>query len=131
MATIKRLEVAGLSTQGSPYSQIVTDGNFAFLAGIVASDVAGGELTHGDLAAETIVVMTAVRQCLEALGLDMSRIVRVDVHITDLRRIREMDDAYRQFFDIDALPARTCTESARLAGGSNVEITVTARHSHS
>jgi len=42
-----------------------------------------------------------------------------------------MNQAYRTFFDGDKLPARTCTQSTQLAGGSNVEITVTARLSPS
>jgi enamine deaminase RidA (YjgF/YER057c/UK114 family) len=66
-AEIRRVTVPGLAT-ASPYSHVMIDGFYAFLSGIVASDVPGG-----------------------------------------------------------ALPARTCTQSGGLAGGSNLEITVTAR----
>ena len=129
--TIKRHPVAGLSTQGSPYSVLVTDGTHAFMAGVVASDLPGGDKAHGDIAAETRLVMEAIRRALAGIGLGMDRIVRVDVHLTNLATMPLMNATYRTFFDGDALPARTCTESPQLAGGSNVEITAMARLSHS
>jgi 2-iminobutanoate/2-iminopropanoate deaminase len=128
--TIERHAVAGLSTQGSPYSLLVTDGAYAFMAGVVASDLAGGDKAHGDIAAETRLVMEAIRQALAGIGVGMERILRVDVHLTDLDTMPAMNEAYRGFFADERLPARTCTESPQLAGGSNVEITVMARLSH-
>ena len=129
--TIRRHAVEGVSTQGSPYSVLVTDGTHAFLAGVVASDLAGGAEVHGDVGAETRLVMQAIRRTLETIGLGMDRIVRVEVHLTDLATMPEMNEAYRRFFEGDDFPARTCTESPQLAGGSNVEITVMARLSPS
>jgi 2-iminobutanoate/2-iminopropanoate deaminase len=125
--TIKRHAVAGLSTQGSPYSVLVTDGAYAFMAGVVASDLEGGNKVHGDIAAETRLVMEAIRRALSGIGVGMDRIVRVDVHLTDLASMPVMNAAYRSFFEGETLPSRTCTESPQLAGGSNVEITVMAR----
>ena len=129
--TIERHAVAGLSTQGSPYSVLVTDGAYAFMAGVVASDLEGGDKVHGDIAAETGRVMEAIRQALAGISVGMDRIVRVDVHLTDLASMPTMNAVYRSFFDGEALPSRTCTESPQLAGGSNVEITVMARLSPS
>ena len=129
--TIERHAVAGLSTQGSPYSVLVTDGSYAFMAGVVASDLEGGDKVHGDIAAETGLVMEAIRQALASISVGMDRIVRVDVHLTDLASMPTMNAVYRGFFEGDKLPSRTCTESPQLAGGSNVEITVMARLSHS
>jgi 2-iminobutanoate/2-iminopropanoate deaminase len=129
--TITRHAVAGLSTQGSPYSVLVTDGAYAFMAGVVASDLKGGDKVHGDIAAETRLVMAAIREALAGIGVGMDRIVRVDVHLTDLATMPVMNAVYRSFFDGETLPARTCTESPQLAGGSNVEITVMARLSPS
>jgi len=54
-------------------------------------------------------------------------VVRVDVHITELALIREMDAAYAEFFEAHRYPARTCTQSPGLYGGAHVEITVIAR----
>jgi len=49
------------------------------------------------------------------------------VHLSDLDYFDQMDEAYRTFFEGDAFPARTTTESPRLFGGASVEITVQAR----
>lgn len=81
----------------------------------------------GDVAAETEMVMRSIRAMLADLGLGMDRIVRVDVHMTDLDRIRVMNDVYRSFFEEGRYPARTCVEVSKIVGGSSVEITCLAR----
>jgi 2-iminobutanoate/2-iminopropanoate deaminase len=124
---IRRVAAPGLDTAGAPFSHVVLDGSYAFLSGIVASDLPGGAAAHGDIGRETEIVMAAIRDALAQIGLGMERIVRVDVHLTDIGRMPELDRVYRRFFPDDALPARTCTQSGGLAGGSNVEITVMAR----
>jgi 2-iminobutanoate/2-iminopropanoate deaminase len=126
-AEIRRVAVPGLETAGSPYTHVVTDGAYAFLSGIVASDVPGGPAAHGDIAREVEIVLAAIREALAQLGLDMERIVRVDVHLTEIGQMPEFDRIYRRFFPNDAFPARTCTQSGGLAGGSSLEITVMAR----
>lgn len=127
MTAIRRLSVPGLHPPSSPYSHAVLDETYAFLSGVVASDVPGGAAAHGDIGRETEIVMTAISDALAHLGLGMERIVRVDVHMTDLGRMAELDRVYARFFPDGAFPARTCTQSGGLAGGSNVEITVVAR----
>jgi 2-iminobutanoate/2-iminopropanoate deaminase len=126
-ADIHRVAVPGLETARSPYTHVVTDGAYAFLSGIVTSDVPGGSAAHGDVARETEIVMVAIRAALAQIGLGMERIVRVDVHLTEIARMPEFDQVYRRFFPSGALPARTCTQSGGLAGGSSLEITVMAR----
>jgi 2-iminobutanoate/2-iminopropanoate deaminase len=124
---IRRLSLPGLDTGEAPFSHVVLDGTYAFVSGVVASDVPGGSAVLGDIARETDLVMTAIRDGLAQVGLGMERIVRVDVHMTDVTRMAELDRVYARFFPNGKLPARTCTQSAGLAGGSNVEITVMAR----
>jgi 2-iminobutanoate/2-iminopropanoate deaminase len=126
-ADIHRVAVPGLETARSPYAHIVTDGAYAFLSGIVASDVPGGAAAHGDVARETEIVMVAIREALAQVGLGMERIVRADVHLIEIARMPEFDQVYARFFPNGALPARTCTQSGGLAGGSSLEITVMAR----
>ena len=126
-ADICRVAVPGLATEGMPFSPVVIDGSYAFLSGIVASDLPGGAAAHGDIARETELVMAAIREALAGIGLGMERIVRVDAHLTEIGRMPEFDRVYRRFFPNGAFPARTCTQSGGLAGGSSVEITVMAR----
>lgn len=124
---IRRSGVPGLDTSGYPYSHLVTDGLYAFLSGVVAPDVPGGAEAVGDVAAETRIVMRAIRDALASAGLGMDRIVRVDIHMTDLSRMGDLNPVYASFFPEGALPARTCTGSTALADGASVEITVMAR----
>ena len=126
-SSIRRQSIPGVGTPEYPFSHIVMDDRYAFLSGIVAGDLAGGREVHGDIARETELVMTAIRDALKGIGLGMDRIVRVDVHMTDISRIGEMDAEYRKFFDGGHYLTRTCTETGGLAEGSNVEITVMAR----
>ena len=124
---IRRVAVPGVATAGLPFSHVVMDDTYAFLSGIVASDLPGGAGAHGDIARETELVMAAIREALAQIGLGMERIVRVDAHLTEIGRMSEFDRVYRRFFPSGALPTRTCTQSGGLAGGSSLEVTVMAR----
>ena len=126
-AGISRIGLPGIETGEAPFCHVVVDGTYAFLSGVVASDLPGGAGALGDIGRETELVMTAIRDALAHVGLAMERIVRVDVHMTDVGQMAELDRAYARFFPARAFPARTCTQSGGLAGGSNLEITVMAR----
>ncbi|WP_416140426.1 RidA family protein [Halomonas sp. HK25] len=110
-----------------PGTHMVLDDRYVFLSGLTAVDIQGGETVLGDIDGETRLVLRRIRRMLESVGSGMDRVVRVDVHITDLEEIRRMDAVYAEFFDACRYPARTCTQSPRLYGGAHVEITVMAR----
>lgn len=112
---------------GAPFSKIVMDDTYAHLAGLVAADFPEGQAVLGDVAEETRAVLTAIRSMLQEIELNMDCIVRTDVHLVSLEDFDIMDVAYREFFESGHYPARTTTESARLFGGSRVEITCMAR----
>jgi len=124
---IRRYQPEAVPASGAPFSQVVTDDHYAYLAGIVAADFPAGQAVLGNPGEETRAVMQAIREILAELGLSCSDVVRADVHLSNLDYFGQMDKAYRQYFDDDAFPARTTTESPRLFGGASVEITVQAR----
>ena len=99
------------------------DDQYAFLSGLVAADFAAGIEVLGDVAAETEAVLAVIGDILDELQLARDHIVKVEVHLSDLDDFDAMDGAYRRFFESDAYPARTTTESSRLFGDSKVEIT--------
>lgn len=119
--------VATLPLPLFPGSHLVIDDDYVFLSGLTVEDIQGGETVIGDMEAETRLVMRSLQRMLASVGCDMADVVRVDVHITDLDLIRDMDAAYAEFFEAHRYPARTCTQSPRLYGGAHVEITVMAR----
>ena len=103
------------------------DDCYAFLSGLVAADFPAGIQVLGDVTAETSAVLQTIGNILDELSLRKDRIVRVEVHLSDLDDFDAMDAAYRDFFDGKDLPARTTVESRRLFGGSKVEITCQVR----
>ena len=103
------------------------DDQYAFLSGLVAADFPAGIEVLGDIAAETRAVLDTIGDILDELGLRKERIVKVEVHLSDLDDFDAMDAAYREFFDNGDYPARTTVESRRLFGGSKVEITCQVR----
>lgn len=112
---------------GAPFSNVVVDGDYAFLSGLVAADTKEGQAVLGDVGAETEVVMRTIRALLTGVRLRMEDIVRCDVHMTDLADMDAMNEVYGGFFEDGAYPARTTTQSQALFGGSKVEITCVAR----
>ena len=124
---IRHIQPDATPKSEAPYSPVVLDDDYAFLSGLVAADFPEGQAILGDVADETRAVLSAVKNILEEVGLDMGRIVRVDVHLVSLDDFDAMDATYREFFEVDKYPARTTTESSRLFGGSLVEITCMVR----
>ena len=112
---------------GAPFSNIVLDGDYAFLSGLVAADVEEGPAVLGNIRAETAVVMKTIKFLLGEVSLEMSNIVRCDVHLTDLSEMDAMNEIYGSFFETGYYPARTTTQSGALFGGSRVEVTCVAR----
>jgi 2-iminobutanoate/2-iminopropanoate deaminase len=124
---VKRLQPSAVPASNAPFSQVVIDDQYAFLAGLVAADFPDGVTVLGDVGKETAAVMTVIRSMLEEIGLSMSQLVQVSVHLSDLDDFDAMDAVYRSFFSDSVFPARTTTESRRLFGDSKVEITCQAR----
>ena len=124
---IRHIQPKAVPESAAPYSQVVMDDTYAHFAGLVAADFPEGQAVLGDVGEETRVVLTAIRNMLAEIGLNMGCIVRADVHLANLEDFDTMDDAYREFFENGHYPARTTTESRRLFNGSRVEITCMAR----
>ena len=124
---IKHIQPDAVPQSQAPFSQAVVDDCYAHMAGWVAADFPEGQAILGDVGKETSLVMQTMKDMLLQLGLEMDRVVRVDVHLTDLSDFDAMDNVYRQFFQAGKYPARTTTQSSQLFGGSKVEVTCMAR----
>ena len=124
---IDRIQPASIPKSTAPFSQVVLDDCYAYFSGLVAADFPEGRAVLGDVAAETTAVLNVISKTLTELGLEMSDIVKAEVHLVDLTDFDAMDEAYRQCFPTNMTPARTTTESQHLFGDSRVEVTVQAR----
>ena len=124
---IKRVQPNSIPESNAPFSQLVLDDRYAYFAGLVAADFPHGLAVLGDVSAETRVVMGAIFDMLEEVGLNFEDVVKAEVHLADLSDFDAMDAAYQEYFPPKVYPARTTTESPKLFGGSKVEVTVQAR----
>tara|TARA_R100001039_G_scaffold6140_1_gene2547 strand:- start:4692 stop:5033 length:342 start_codon:yes stop_codon:yes gene_type:complete len=106
---------------------MVVDDHYVFISGLTVGDLSNGHAARGDVKEETRLVMRALSRMLEMEGGSLADIVRVDIHLTDLHAIQDMDTVYAEYFEPGRYPARTCTESPNLYGGSSIEITVMAK----
>ena len=118
-----------LSSPVFPGSHVVSDDHYIFVSGLTVVDIPAGAKSLGDVAAETRCVLEHLQRILSNVGSGLDAVVRVDVHLTDIEQIEVMDSVYAEFFDGQRYPARTCTESSRLYGNAQVEITVMAQRS--
>ena len=124
---IRRIQPNAVPESDAPFSQMVLDDCYAYLAGLVAADFPHGVAVLGEVGAETRAVMGVISDMLSEVGLSLDDVVKAEVHLADLNDFDAMDTAYREFFSPKAYPARTTTESPKLFGGSKVEVTVQAR----
>ena len=120
---IKHFYPKCMPKSSAPFSQVVIDDHYVHLAGIVAADFPEGLDVLGDVFQETKAILIIIENILQELNLNLSSVVRTDVHLSDLGDFDRMDSAYREFFESGKYPARTTTQSNRLFGNSRVEIT--------
>lgn len=120
-----------MPTPNFPGSHIVIDDHYVFISGLTVADLSNGHSARGNVKEETRLVMRALSRMLELEGGSVADIVRVDIHLTDLHAIQDMNSVYAEYFEPGRYPARTCTESSSLSGGSSIEITVMAKRQYS
>jgi 2-iminobutanoate/2-iminopropanoate deaminase len=76
---IKRVQSNTVPESDAPFSQIVLDDRYAYLAGLVAADFPHGLAVLGDVSAETKAVMGAISDMLKEVGLSFEDVVKAEV----------------------------------------------------
>ena len=108
-----------------PYSQAIKAGGFLFASGQVALDPATNEFLGGDIATQTERVLENVKGVLEAGGCHLNKVVKTTVFLKNMGDFAAMNEVYAKYF-VQAPPARTTVEVARLPKEALVEIEVIA-----
>lgn len=103
-----------------PVSTAIRAGDFIFCAGQVPVNPETGEPELGTTASETRRVLAQITTVLESAGSSLDKVVKVNVFLSDLKDLEEMNQVYREFFPKDP-PARS-TVGVQLAKGFKVEI---------
>jgi 2-iminobutanoate/2-iminopropanoate deaminase len=108
-----------------PYSHAVGAGALLYLSGQTPIDPATGELVPGDVGAQTARVFANIAAVLDAAGLTLADVVKVDVYLVDMADFPAMNAAYASVFEAP-FPARTTVAVAGLPLGARVEIEAVA-----
>lgn len=113
--TIDRIGVTQRWCDAAIFSGIV------FLAGHVAEKTEGRPLGE-----QTTEVLALLEETLEAAGSDKSRILSVQIFLTDISKIAEMNEVWDAWVPKGTAPARATVEAKLASPGHDIEITAVA-----
>ena len=105
----------------SPWSDAVLVGNTLYLSGYIGVDEHTNKVPKS-AEDETRLAMEGLKQTVEAAGMTMDDIVKIEVLCTDMSLFPKFNTVYRTYFK-NGFPARTFTGSSGLLMGAHFEIT--------
>lgn len=117
------------ATSVGPYSHGVDADGLLFLSGQTPIDNRTGKLVAGDIQAQTKQCFENLRAVIEAAGLTMDDVQKVNVFLTDMNNFASMNEIYKQQF-VSPYPARTTIGVASLPLGASIEIEMIARRNN-
>jgi len=104
-----------------PYSIATEAGSLVFLSGQVPIVPETGKLISDDIEQQTTQVLTNIQAVLSGLSLDLSRVVKTTVFMTDLKQFQLMNAIYENFFNKHK-PARSTVQVVALPLSALIEI---------
>ncbi|KAJ5453918.1 L-PSP endoribonuclease family protein [Penicillium daleae] len=84
-------------------------------------DANTGKIIDGDIKAHTHQCIKNISNILDAAGSNITRVVKVNVFLSDMDDFAEMNSVYTLYWG-DVKPARTCVSVKRLPLDTDVEI---------
>ncbi|KAI9734236.1 MAG: hypothetical protein M1834_002338 [Cirrosporium novae-zelandiae] len=106
-----------------PYSQAVKANGQIFCSGQIPADKTG-KMVEGSIADKTEAVCKNLGAILKEAGSDFSKVIKVNVFLTDMGNFAEMNSVYEKFFVTK--PARSCVAVKELPKGVPLEIELIA-----
>ena len=110
---------------GGPYSQATIHNGLIYTSGQGAIDPKTNQISLGTIEEESKLAMENLRIILEEAGSSLDKVLKVTVHLLDMREYGRFNEVYKKFFEKNP-PARTCVQAAKLPFGVRVEIDVIA-----
>lgn len=125
-AVVVREEIVSdrVAKSSSPLSQGIRFGNLIFLSGQLGRNPDTGKL-DAEYSAQVRRVLSNLRDLLESSGSSMDMVLKTTIFVTDITKVGELNQVYREFFS-DPMPARSCVEVSALSGSAQVEIELIA-----
>lgn len=106
-------------TPTNPFSLAVKMKGFAFVSGQIGKGI-DGKVKEG-FAAQTRQAMENLKAIITAAGSSMDDVVKVNIYVTDISKMGELNAIYREYFS-EPLPARATVEVTGLGLMAEVEI---------
>jgi len=108
-----------------PYSQAVRAGAFLYLSGQLPLEPSTGRMENGSIDLQTARVLSNMKAVLEAAGMELDNVIKVNVFLKDMNDFAAMNLVYAGFFPKDP-PARAAVQVARLPKDAGIEIEAVA-----
>ncbi|MBC7092300.1 MAG: RidA family protein [Nitrososphaeria archaeon] len=93
-----------------PYSQAIKAGSFLFISGQGPIDPKTGKKVEGDIKEQTRQVLENIKGILEAAGLTLENVVKVNVYLKNMNDFPKMNEVYKEYFRLN-YPARTTVQA--------------------
>lgn len=122
----RRAYSAPKAATAGPYSHAVDAGELVYLSGQTPMDPATGKLVVGDVAAQVEQCFKNLIAALQAAGLTLDNVVKVNVYLTDMDNFAAMNAVYARQFT-PPYPARTTIGVVALPLGAQIEMEMIAR----
>jgi 2-iminobutanoate/2-iminopropanoate deaminase len=103
----------------NPFSQGIKANGFLYISGQVGKD-SSGNIVEG-FSQQVRLTMENIKSIVEEAGSSMNDLVKATIYLTDISRMAELNEIYREYFDGD-FPARATVEVSRLGLTAEVEI---------
>ena len=123
--TRKAVSAPGASAIG-PYSHAVWAGKRLYLSGQTPLDPNTGELVQGDISAQTEQCFRNLFAVLQAAGLGLEHVIKVNVYLADLADFAAMNAVWEQWVAPGETPARATVQAALVDPAWKIEVVVTA-----
>lgn len=108
--------------QTLPYSHgVIASGRMLYISGQGPVDPATGQVVEGDIESQTRLTLDNVRAIAALAGADLSRAVKVNVFLADVRDFARFNPVYAEAFPGDR-PARTTVQATLPLPGMKIEI---------
>jgi 2-iminobutanoate/2-iminopropanoate deaminase len=117
---MEKVVVEGLARVPS-FSHAVIAGDFVHVAGSLGTVGDTTELVEGGVGPQTTQTIRNIEKILEATGLGLGDVVKMNVYLSDMADFPVMNDAYMAAIG-DSPPARITVGGVDLALGGAVEI---------
>lgn len=122
---LTNIDVAGITTEASPFPSATRAGDLVFVSGMVAKDENKVLVGAGDIYAQTVQTLKNLHSVLAAYGLGLDAVATATVYINDAAMVGEYNRAWVDSFGTHR-PSRATIVAPLLAPELLVEVQATA-----